>query len=330
MKSLTRIARATGSFSRHGMALLLGALLVMGLLVNPAGGGRFQDEPTKDDDKPKVEPGAVEVRFADNSVLKLKLRDEKIEIVTPYGKLVVPVADIQHIDFASRLSEADEKRIPVLIGNLGSPEFDIRDTASAELLKLAGKAYPALVQAAKHKDPEVVRRATDLLEKIREAVPEENLVVRPHDVILTADSKITGRITTSSLKANTTQFGEVTVKLLDMRSLRSPGYVEPEKEIVKAVPAPQSLLGLQNQIGKVFYFTVTGANNGGIWGTDVYTLDSYLPTAAVHAGVLKVGQTGVVKVKIVMSPPAFTGSTRNGVMSSDYMMFQGAFQILKK
>jgi hypothetical protein len=316
--------------TRTCVTLLVGALLLTGLLTSPTGARRFLDDPPKEDDKPKVEPGAVEVHFADNSVLKLKLRDDKVEIVTRYGKLIVPVADIQRIEFATRVSEADEKRIPVLIGNLGSTDFPTRDAASAELLKLAEKAYPALVEATKHKDPEVVRRATELVEKIRDSVPPENLEVRLNDVIQTADSKISGRITTTTLKANTTQFGEVTMKLLDIRSLNAPGFGEPEKEVATAEPAPQSLLPLQAQIGKTFSFTVTGANNGGVWGTDVYTLDSYLPSAAVHAGVLKVGQTGVVKVKIVASPPAFTGSTRNGVTSGAYMQFQGAYQILKK
>ena len=179
----------------------------------------FADEPNAEDSKPKIEPGAVEARFADDSVLKLLLKDEKVEIVTPYGKLLVPVADIQRIEFATRLSEADQKRIPVLIAKLGSQEFSERDAATAELLKLGAKAYPALLEAATSKDAEVVRRASDLVDKIREMVPAENLEVRPRDVIQTADSKIAGRITTTSLKATTSQFGEVTVKLVDMRNL---------------------------------------------------------------------------------------------------------------
>jgi len=36
-------------------------------------------------------------------------------------------------------------------------------------------------------------------------------------------------------------------------------------------------------------------NNAALWGSDIYTLDSTLGMAAVHAGVVKAGQTGVVK-----------------------------------
>jgi hypothetical protein len=315
---------------RIGVATLTGALLLAGLSAVPIA-PTAADEPNAEDSKPKIEPGAVEVRFADNSSLKMLLRDEKVEIVTKYGKLLVPVADIHRIEFATRLSEADQKRIPVLIGNLGSQEFAERDAATSELMKLGEKAYPSLLEASKNKDAEVARRATELVEKIREMVPEENLTIRPSDVIQTADSKITGRITAPTLKATTTQFGDVTVKLVDVRNLRAQGIPEETKEEVTAIPAPQNLLGLQNQVGQTFTFTVTGAaNGGGIWGTNIYTLDSSLPMAAVHAGVLKAGQTGVVKVKIVVPPPNFVGSTRNGVTSGDFAAFQGAFQILKK
>ena len=68
---------------------------------------------------------------------------------------------------------------------------------------------------------------------------------------------------------------------------------------------------------------------GSIWGTDVYTTDSSLAMAAVHAGVVKAGETGPVRVKILASPPSFAGSLRNGVRTSPYGVYGGAYQILK-
>ena len=44
-----------------------------------------------------------------------------------------------------------------------------------------------------------------------------------------------------------------------------------------------------------------------MWGTDVYTADASLAAAAVHAGVLKVGQTGIVKVTTIPQQPSFEG-----------------------
>jgi hypothetical protein len=74
---------------------------------------------------------------------------------------------------------------------------------------------------------------------------------------------------------------------------------------------------------------VTGAINGSIWGSDIYTADSNLASAAVHAGVVKVGQTKIVKVKIVPSPQAFQASSRNGVTTTGYGPYPGAFRLLR-
>jgi hypothetical protein len=51
--------------------------------------------------------------------------------------------------------------------------------------------------------------------------------------------------------------------------------------------------------------------------------------AAVHAGVLKLGETGVVRVKIIRSPPAFTASRRNGVTTQPFGPYPAAYQVLK-
>jgi hypothetical protein len=272
-------------------------------------------------------PLAVEVRFTDNSLLKLKLEDERLEFLTPYGRLLIEVADIHRIDFATRVSPESTKRIQTAIKNLGSAEFRQREAASAELRTLGLAAYPALQEASKDKDLEIVRRAGDLLEKLCSAVPEEERQIRKRDVIQTEDSKICGWIQGTTLRATTTQFGLVQLKLADLRSLRSLAVPEPEENSA-AASDPGNLVNFQNQVGKTFSFRVTGAINGSIWGTDVYTTDSNLASAAVHVGVLKVGQTKNIKVKIVAPPPAFQGSNRNGVATMGYGPYPGAFQIL--
>jgi hypothetical protein len=273
--------------------------------------------------------GLVQVHFTDGSTLKLMLRDAKIELVTAYGRLSVPVGDVRQIDFATRIPDDAAKRIEEAIPNLAHPQFPKREAASGELLKLREKAYPALLEAARSKDPEVARRANELLDRIRELVPAEHLEVRKLDVLHTADSKFTGRIEASVLKATSAQLGEVQFKLSDVRSLAAPGVVAEDSAVVHADPDPGSLIGFQDKLGKTFWFKVTGAVNGSLWGTDVYTADSSLAAAAVHAGVLKHGQTGVAKVTMVGSPQAFTSSTRNGVTSQAYGPFVAAFKVSK-
>jgi len=71
------------------------------------------------------------------------------------------------------------------------------------------------------------------------------------------------------------------------------------------------------QLNTAYYYTVTGTTSGTVKGTNYYSLDSSIAAAAVHAGVLKSGETGVVKVTRVGSVDAWA-STRNGVSSSAF------------
>jgi hypothetical protein len=103
-------------------------------------------------------------------------------------------------------------------------------------------------------------------------------------------------------------------------------------ELVQGLPDPGTLTAYQQpqHIGKTFVFRVTGSASGSLWGTGTYTLDSTLAAAAVHMGVLKVGQTGNVRVTIFGPAAGFIGSTRNGITSSNYATYPGAYQILPR
>src|SRR5207253_5473981 len=121
-----------------------------------------------------------------------------------------------------------------------------------------------------------------------------------------------GRISGPALKIRTAQFGELALKLADARSLRHQSLIAKaaEEEPDDALADPGNLLAYNGQINQTFSFRVTGGVVGTIWGTDIYTTDSQLAMAAVHAGALKVGETGVVRVRIVRPPPIFTASRR--------------------
>jgi hypothetical protein len=74
----------------------------------------------------------------------------------------------------------------------------------------------------------------------------------------------------------------------------------------------------EGDIGKIYRITITGATGGSIWGTDIYTSDSYIPAAAVHSGFIANGQTKEVYIKVVQGLNEYIGSTRNGVSTSGY------------
>lgn len=93
-------------------------------------------------------------------------------------------------------------------------------------------------------------------------------------------------------------------------------------------PVPGNMVAYRGQTGAVYQFMATGTISGSVWGSGVYTDDSNVEAAAVHAGVLGVGETGVVTIAIVGGQPSYPGSVSNGVTSSSYGRWDGSFQFL--
>ncbi|HVG44156.1 MAG TPA: LCCL domain-containing protein, partial [Longimicrobium sp.] len=63
-----------------------------------------------------------------------------------------------------------------------------------------------------------------------------------------------------------------------------------------------------------------------IWGTDMYTDDSPVCVAAVHAGKINFANGGAVTFEIRGAQTSFTGSTRNGVTSSPFGSWGGSYR----
>ena len=81
---------------------------------------------------------------------------------------------------------------------------------------------------------------------------------------------------------------------------------------------PGNLASFDGEVGDILQITLTGDSSGSIWGDRIYTSDSALAAAAVHAGVLAIGETAVVRVEILDGLPSYSGATRNDVTSSSY------------
>lgn len=82
----------------------------------------------------------------------------------------------------------------------------------------------------------------------------------------------------------------------------------------------------RGQNGKEVVIKTTGRADGNVWGDGVYTDDSDIGAAAVHAGLLKPGQEGIVRVVILPGQETYASATRNGVSSSDYGSWSGSFR----
>jgi hypothetical protein len=84
------------------------------------------------------------------------------------------------------------------------------------------------------------------------------------------------------------------------------------------------------EIGQSAIFTCPAGcteGDGSIWGTDVYTDDSSVCLAAIHAGVITSEAGGNVVVTHQAGQDSYVGSDRNGIPTSDYGSWGGSFSV---
>jgi hypothetical protein len=170
--------------------------------------------------EPRPDANTIEVRFADDSVVKMVLQQSTIEVATRFGKLTVPAQDLRRIELGMRIPAATSKRIEAAVAALANADFKKRDAGAAELVSLRELAYPALLRAARSNDPEVSRRAEEAIKTVVEKVPVEKLHLPLHDTVVTTEFTIVGQVEAPTLKARTPYFGETNLNLAEIRTLR--------------------------------------------------------------------------------------------------------------
>lgn len=195
-------------------------LLALALAL-AAGPGRAGGQAKDEKPKPDSSPAEVIVRFNDGSVVRRVTFTESIEVMTKYGKLTIPATDIRRIDFGLHMADEDTRKLDDAIRLLGSDDFQKREAATKDLLSLGRLAYPALQKAAKDSDLERARRAQALLSGLKEKISSEQLSTRPEDLIYTRESVIAGKIVSGPIKGKTEYFGELVLKVGNLRSLHS-------------------------------------------------------------------------------------------------------------
>jgi hypothetical protein len=96
-----------------------------------------------------------------------------------------------------------------------------------------------------------------------------------------------------------------------------------------ALPAPicpPNLTAYRGQNGSAITCScpASDTNAGSVWGTGTYTDDSKLCRAARHAGVIT-SAGGTLSAVITSGRSSYTGSTQNGVTSSNYGSWPGSY-----
>ena len=82
------------------------------------------------------------------------------------------------------------------------------------------------------------------------------------------------------------------------------------------------------EAGKTYKFKCpSSGKESSVWGTDIYTLDSSICTAAVHAGKLASESGGSVTIELRPGESSYKGSTRNGIKTNDYGAYGQSFVV---
>lgn len=80
--------------------------------------------------------------------------------------------------------------------------------------------------------------------------------------------------------------------------------------------------------GEEALFLIQGqASGAAVYGSGPYTIDSFPPVAAVHAGILKDGEWGIVRVRVVQHDGDHPGTEKNGVRTRNWGTLDRSYTI---
>jgi len=178
----------------------------------------------------------------------------------------------------------------------------------------------------------------------------------PHNVwgsdIYTADSSVCTAAVHSGL-ITLQQGGTVTIELRPGRSIygaserngvTSQTYGSWPHSFVFKTPNTEALVRAADEATPVLWNSTAALGNfeagktvkvscpangkeSNVWGTDTYTLDSSICTAAVHAGKIKLETGGPVTIEMRPGETSYKGSTRNGIKTNDYEQYGSSFVV---
>lgn len=169
-----------------------------------------------------VDPEVIKLHMLDGSIMTGKLSVKEILVETSFGKLTIPVANI--LSFRPGLDSFPElaKQINDLITNLAAADYNEREAAQKELVKM-GAPIRKLLEARQKSDDDAERnrRIKIILEGFEEASSGDDEEGGSQewiaqDTIVTTDFTVVGRIVQKKFTM-ASKFGELSVNLGDVR-----------------------------------------------------------------------------------------------------------------
>lgn len=255
-------------------------------------------EPTPEE---PADPGVLKFHLMDGTIITGQLTTNSLPISTDFGDLVVPMDAIA--SFAPGLSSHPEidKTINQFIAQLGSPDAKTRDKAQAQLISYGTGLLPVLMEYANDPDAERKVRIATITEELMgmesdDFGPEQGPTVslKRLDQIVTERFTIAGKIQQKTFTI-ASKFGELTVKLKDIKSVQQITTDKPELRKTVAVSGMDMTCrnykktGIRVNRGDRIMISSEGRITMSPWGSNSVSGPDGMPNNGMYKGKIPMG-----------------------------------------
>jgi hypothetical protein len=177
--------------------------------------------------KPPVELGPKHIRLhlLDGSIISGDLSVSEITVETPFGSLVVPIANIRSFSpgldsYPKVLADLEEK-----VKSLGSDDYQTREQAHKDLAAMGVKIRKELDRFVNDENAEIKRHVGEIIKEIEEQTEQADAFDEEGggqqawirlDTVVTTDFTVVGKVTPQQFEI-ASKYGPLTVQLADVQ-----------------------------------------------------------------------------------------------------------------
>lgn len=100
------------------------------------------------------------------------------------------------------------------------------------------------------------------------------------------------------------------------------------EEEITPIDWSTAAVGFKNDVGMTYKFQCPpNGKEHAVWGSDIYTADSSICTAAVHAGLFSLEDGGTVTIEYRPGRLTYGSTTRNGIKSNTFGEYSRSFVV---
>lgn len=158
----------------------------------------------------------VRLSLEDGSIVRCVSSSPSLFIITNYGELTIPFADVRSIKFGLHPTPAEAKQLELAFRHLGSSVFRDRDAARKALRSLGRLSLPGLHRAEKSSDADVRTAAIQIIAAI---VERDGRPALDYDIVIASEFTVKGRIKGEALPFRSAMFGEFAAPLGKLETL---------------------------------------------------------------------------------------------------------------